>query len=981
MGLPSTILGPLPDEATTKEEAPKAADTRSEGSKMADVVLQPLEKGAKYVANQFAKGFWNRINTAKESMEAQLHGELFPVNLMRLVFPGEVVDDMGHMGEVRRQKYLAEQERRAKEHQAKYGSTRSFETQPMTRENIAERFTDPDMKAPGPVSRYMGAAAEVVGDPVNLAGPGSAMRNLGTAAFAGLGSEAGGDVGGGVGKFLGGEEGGKAGTAVGNVVGGVLGAAAQDIRMRAAGEVVGRPIKAAAEALRAKRAGDERGLTAIFQDEFSNLRAETKGFIKQRVQEQIADVLDRDPGAKQALDDYYKAAKTAGYDPQRASIGERSQTPLFVETQRDYIPVTKEEAIQQAARAQKAERDMTRLYRKATNRTTDPKADDIVKSLGDLQQVTDAKLTGLANEGVGLREALTNLDPAQAADAGAKLRALHEAERQRFKTQVTDPAYAAFGQSAETLGTKDLEAALQPILGKALSEVDPSTVSPNLRNVIDMVKPGQGPGGGKVYKKLSTEDLLGIQQALNMESRTLAGRTGEDTRVAMANLEEAKSQIDAAMRKRLSADTMAKLDEANAIYRERYSPAFNQDINLNIRRKAGGAHAGSERVLDESILPAYLEPAKGTTGPSESRLRQFDAAFGGKLTGNRVDEAYQLLGQQVETNYARQVLQKKNLSPEDHLKFMKDYEAALNRVPETRAKLEETGTRLETLQAEYDMVKSNYDFIASHPITKAIGVDEARQTMAKALANPDKMAGLVADMRLAKGESGVKSLVRYVTELGSPMTDGQYDPSKLRALLDAGKATPDRPGGLQKLFEAALGPKEAKAHYDRLQSIASLIERQESVVPTHMRPMRGTEGPVKDATGSTAASLISDTKAMAQGRNSAAYMGSVIGSRYLNAKLGKSWREAEQAALYDPKDSQAVLDLMKNPRGPWYKGTAERLASRMGDSGKEFMDKLIAKDLIVPIGAQGAVIGFREAGEEQKRKAKEQDEYQRRTGR
>src|SRR5258706_9866830 len=113
---------------------------------------------------------------------------------------------------------------------------------------------------------------------------------------------------------------------------------------------------------------------------------------------------------------------------------------------------------------------------------------------------------------------------------------------------------------------------------------------------------------------------------------------------------------------------------------------------------------------------------------------------------------------------------------------MQKHNPELNRLPETRAKLDETFTKIADLDAQAAEQRVKYEDIINHPLSRTIGVAEARGVMSRAISDPRQMNKLIDYTRETQGEKGVKSLVKYVMDSASPYTNGEYDPRKLIAL-------------------------------------------------------------------------------------------------------------------------------------------------------------------------------------------------------
>lgn len=986
---------PLPEvEKKPVDSGPPDTETHVLGN-----VADSVKASAKYLANSVNNGFWNFVGNVTEATKAA-GKEPLPVSAARVFFGTELVDAVG----ISPYSNALQMDRDAAALEGKYKPTKS------TKDKIKERFTT-EMEAPGPISGILGRGAEFAADPANLVGgpQGAAMKSIPflsksvvrpaiTAFGAGAGAETGRMAGGPIAAMTMGEESRGTGEAVGSIVGAVAGGNVNDVRVNALKTAVDIPVnaaKAASAAVKAKRAGDEKNLLTLFADNYGDLSSKSKGILTEHIRSQFADAISRDPQAQASLREFEDAiAKSGGPSDAPWNLGQRATTPVLVEEIRLRVPASRVEAEQLGAADMATKADVASRFKSLVGRTVGDNRQEVVDSLDNLRRETNLKLDALASEGQQVTDGIAHWDlpgTPKAAEKGTELRALADEEVAATRT-LAEQKYSQAIATADAMGVAITPDALRAqggeILGTLLSQIDPKTAPGSVRRLMSIIKPelgesaqriqqlqdmllsADGPGKLKINQEISAlrraakeaekqpltmKDLNDINVALSVDRKTIAASGTPDAAITARNIGQMQDALEGVVRTQLPAAVRGSYDDARAFFREVHAPRSKEGANLNIRRQAGSARAGEERVVDEQVFNEYLKPTE-----LETRMGQFDNLFGGKLPGTVPNpKAYALLGEALEDKYYRELLSKQSLTPEGHLAFLRKYNSALERLPETAKKLDDTFTRLMALEGQKLAQVQRWKEISSHDLTKTLGVDGAKEVMTKALADPAKMQQLMNYTVAAQGEKGIQPLVKYVMDLANPMTGGQYDPKKLMVLANAGKSSGDRVSPLQMLFRRAYGEKAGNQHFDNLQAIATLAERQAATTPEFLRPAGTADlDPIRGATGQSGASYLTMANAAAQGRVSGLWATAVSGGRFLNMKLSDAMRKLQYEALFDPQASAAVLEMAKTRVDrPLAYGAAKEFTSRMGEGGASFLRRLVDTGAVRPITLQSARIG------------------------
>lgn len=266
------------------------------------------------------------------------------------------------------------------------------------------------------------------------------------------------------------------------------------------------------------------------------------------------------------------------------------------------------------------------------------------------------------------------LAPMRPEDAGAALVAGAEAQRTAVKKSVIEPAYnRAFNAAGGAkIDMSDVIAETETILGRKLSDFDPSTAPETVRKLLSLQpkapppKPlGAGIVSGKIKQaappapapEVTLQQLDDIRKAINVD--IAAGRTSTDPGAGMRlrNLGKIHAAIDDAVE-----NAPALTDEAKTLYREaldtyrtQYVPRFKTGVNEQLFRSTG---LNEPKIKPEDVVTKYFQPR----GVSEAR--NFVTLFG------QDPKAVQVARSGIEDLYLREV---KVPTPEAHAEFLRKY--------------------------------------------------------------------------------------------------------------------------------------------------------------------------------------------------------------------------------------------------------------------------------------------------------------------
>jgi hypothetical protein len=266
------------------------------------------------------------------------------------------------------------------------------------------------------------------------------------------------------------------------------------------------------------------------------------------------------------------------------------------------------------------------------------------------------------------------LAPMRPEDAGAALVAGAEAQRTAVKKSVIEPAYnRAFVAAGDSkIDMSKVIAETETILGRKLSDFDPSTAPETVRKLLSLqpkapaAKPlGAGVVSGKIKQaappapapEVTLQQLDDIRKAINVD--IAAGKTSMDPGAGMRlrNLGKIHAAIDDAVDTApgLSQEAKDLYSAALDTYRTQYVPRFKTGVNEQLFRSTG---LNEPKIKPEDVVTKYFQPR----GVSEAR--NFVTLFG------QDPKAMQTARAGVEDLYLREV---KVPTPEAHAAFLRKY--------------------------------------------------------------------------------------------------------------------------------------------------------------------------------------------------------------------------------------------------------------------------------------------------------------------
>lgn len=785
---------------------------------------------------------------------------------------------------------------------------------------------------------------------------------------------------GGLGETVGGKTGRDIGGAVGEVAGSALGGYANVIRMNAVGKALTSPVEAVANAgkslkatLDAKKAGDTRDLTTIFLDNYGDLKSKAMNMLDERAAQKVADTISRDPLWQKQLQEFEDATRRTGVEPDAFTVGQKTGNPTLtlLEANRKLTGAQAEQALAKKETQQPA---IANAYRAIVDKALPTNPAALKESFELYRAATQAQADRLIAGEAALRERQPNWSDTQLADSGKGLRDIYDQQKTAAKAEF-DQRYGELYKATRGIGidiapvVRDTQEVLKPLR----SQVDTAVVPDSIRRLDSLIKRSE------MARRVAAEEAANRpfymqNQPLPMrkdnysfeELHDLSSALSADAHAAIVakDLDKAKSlnRINEALQNQMQRQTPPELWQQfqgiQGDYATKYVPRFKEGTNFNLDREATVANRAREKITDQNVWGAYLKK-----GDMVDKMEQFDNAFGGRL-GPRVPQAYDQLSQAIANRYSKEVLNP-GFNQDRHAAFLADYDAALDRVPNLRADLEKTATNIDAIQQSKQSILDRYKEVVGSPVTTSVGPAQAQQLFIQAMADPAKMQRLLASP-VANTPQKAQSVLREAMLYANPMSNGAYDPTKLTKLLDMGQKYPGEPGTLGMLFEKALGKSQGQLHEMRLRGIATLMEREAMTDPNSLRFESAGKGPVREATGQSAASILTGLNSMDRGFG-ATYFPLLSAGRFLNNKVQKQMAASMERALYDPQMSDAIFELARSSAngGQVSRG---RLDLVLGKSAwaQDLIKELADHGFILGHVARGAAYGLQQTIQDKK---------------
>lgn len=912
----------------------------------------PLETGTSYVVKKGLGGLGEAVGRTLNYGKAASYGEPLPFAAMRFFLPNNIVDMIsptadlpvdiknektGKVSRIKLKDVTSDYASEGKDIGATIGATAtgSDDPQPMIG------------AAPGIISKNLGGVAnfagQAIGQPMgNVGSVGSAAKYVMSAMGAGEGSELGGDIMRGITKHVFHADDrvvnneGVVGELIGGGLGGMLNVARGNGTAMAAKGALGTANDAMKSAYAKWRADSSRTFLSYLMDDYSHLREDARTAVQNRVIGTVANDIRMDPDAQESLASFADAAEKTGVDPNKFNIAAKAATPSLVASVAQRRPTTPEEASLLAQANKAGQEEIKSAARRIVDKSVVPDATDLAGQLDEFQKRSQLRIAALNDEGDAIRGTVPGMSAAEEAAQGAKIKDLAAEQLAQGKVE-RDSLYNGTKDLADQLGhdydPSKVSGKIASLLKQTFTTLEPGTVPESVTRLKALLSQkralpevdkaltdmGLAAQGDSQTVPIRLRDVMDAMSVLNQDIRNAqrAAATNSMEAVKVKNLTEVRKSLEGMVNEQSAPEVINAYNKANDFYRNNYVPRFKTGENLNLDRQAGVARANQDLVPDEAVMASYLKKPVGTGRVGETSMQNFDNLFGGVLPGTqRVPQAYSELWNTLESRYNKTVLGGSDkFKMADHDAFMHEYEAAINRVPALRDKLDQTATQLENLQSEAKGVEKYYEDIAHGPIAEAVGPKNVEAVFSEALTDPRKMGQLIS--ALNKGlnpQAGTQALVKEIMQRLTPWKETasgiEYDPAKLKDILDRGGAGSAVPGGLSTAFRAAFGKAEGDAHLDRLRALALLAERQASTAPRFLRPMEPFPSDIaKDATGQTGASWLSQFKALFTGRIGPTYVaGMGLGSLF-NAKMKEAFNQAQQEALFNPEMSKAILEL------------------------------------------------------------------------
>lgn len=836
---------------------------------------------------------------------------------------------------------------------------KTLRRQDLNNPNDFAKVMDPSMKGVGSMAAFpMGGGSNVIRKAVTGMGMGEGSDLLGRAGKA-------------VGGALGGETGGAVGEGVGSFVGGALGAPLNVMRANALGKLVSTPVNIASSATRAAmeafKQRSTRAMWDTFTDEFSSLRSQAKSELQNYVNKRLAGDLKIDPETQRNVARFEESTKVTGAKADEFSLAQKTATPALVATVAERKPSSLKEANVVAADQGKAKNEIVRIYNTGKD-ALPPSAQSHQFTWNQFRNTVLMRNKAYDLEADKIKKTLTNHGAESVGKAGEDVKAAydkeHEQGRVKTKEDYTRAADISAQREPQGFDVSPVGKTAKTLLDQFPTQVEGAPKSiVNLKKILGMSEEEPkhllGSDGKPIGNPLNDPEsakhvsLKDINQAMIDLNDDISGYLAQGGPTAANNAKQlgaVRDELRQIVREKGSPETNQAFDLAQKNYKDNMVPRFKTGINYNLDREGAKSNKNLDLVRDADVIDRYLDASGGGKDTRET-IKQFRDLANSPYTGEKNPVLYAELGKGIESRYSKTVLQTagkaRDLDMKEHDVFMDRYKVAIDEVPGLEAKLNKTANDLVTTQERKKWESDRYKIIMDSPVSSKLDPTRAKQLYSDVFANERK----AAELTRALGPEATKAAIKEAMLLADPLKNGEYDSKALRLFADQ--------PGLSAMYKGAFGEVEGAAQVKRLKAIADLAERQAITDPKNLRPQDALNlTTVKSVTGSSSGSIYSDIKALNQGRTGLGYTVLTAGGRFWTAKATAALERAQNAALYDPVQAKAILELMSTPgEEAISKGAANAVWGKV--SG--LVDYMTGKGYIRTTVARGAGYGASQA--------------------
>lgn len=707
------------------------------------------------------------------------------------------------------------------------------------------------------------------------AGPAAVVKELAKqeARNAVIGGAAGG------GGELGGEVGGTPGAVIGSLAAGV---AVPSSFIRKGGVTVG-GARAALDAINEIKAKGGGKIEPAFSD---------------YVQGTVRGAAAGTPNAAENITEGLRLRATMpGFEP---SVAEMSGSPGLLDMQRKFALLNPRNLNAEVARTEANAAAVQDAYRTAVPAAESPGSvrSSVNQSLAEYEKLLEDQSRGVAGK----------LPVSDQLAAGGKLADIAQAEKTAARPPITAAYQKAFDAAGDaTVPAEGIVTRVEQILGEPISQIKPGnapqTVSALRRIYGDKTQTLEGRSippdlmaleevGGK--KNLTLSDLHDIRVAIGQDVASASRSMDPTAARRLRNLGMVMPEVDAAI-KQLPNEAQAAYSAATAKYRDEYAPRFKEGANLRVFTDTS---LNEPRILPDKMVSEYFKTDAQGGG---TRAMQFYRLFG------QNQEAKNVTRDGILDLYRQKVVNPTSgaIEPAAHDAFMRDYGRTL-----TSYKAAGVNALDDIKQFGQQATKAADAITDFKSLSKTLKFDTVDELANDALRNPKTMGNVLTRMGTERRGTFNTILLDKAFESGTA--------SGMRQFLDANRKT----------LSMTVPPAQLNAMND----IAKALEMTERA-PIRGNIAAGGADMLKNATGTSTATVFSQIRAVTGGRSSVEWAAINLAMPALNKMTQTTFANVMENALHNPNSAVALRNYLLAETPTQANAWAGRLLQTMRSAG------------------------------------------------
>lgn len=587
-----------------------------------------------------------------------------------------------------------------------------------------------------------------------------------------------------------------------------------------------------------------------------------------------------------------------GFEP---SVAEMANSPGLIDMQRKFALLNPKNLNAEVARTEANSAAVQGAYRTAVPMAESPGSvrSAVNQSLAEYEALLKGKAQGIA--GV--------LPVADQMATGGRLAEIAQAEKAAARPAVNEAYRKAFDAAgSSSVPAEGIVAKVEQILGEPLSQIKPAnapqTVSAIRRIFGDKTQTLEGRSippdlmalesvGGK--KNLTLNDLHDIRIAIGQDMASASRSMDPTAARRLYNLGQVMPEVDAAIAK-LPGNAQQAYAAANANYRENYAPRFKEGANLRVFQDTS---LNEPKILPEKMVSEYFKTDAQGGG---SRAMQFYRLFGGN------PEAKDTARTGILDIYRQKVVNPttRAIEPTAHDAFMRDYGRTLTSYKAAGV------NALDDIKSVGQQAAAIGESIGKlNSLAKSMKFDTIDELANDALRNPKTMGNTLSRLDGPHRQTFNTILLDKSLEQGTA--------SGMTKFLDNNAKT----------LAMSVPPQQLSAVRD----IAKALQMTERA-PIRGNLAAGGADMLKNATGTSTATVFSQIRAVTGGRSSVEWAAINLAMPALNKMTQTSFANVMEQALHSPESAVSLRNYLLASNPQQANNWAQQLLNGMKAGGK-----------------------------------------------